>query len=51
MKYCTHCQKTFDSDEDLCPVCGTLFIEMPQDECDESEDAEIITTMMITGIL
>lgn len=54
MKYCLNCKKKFDTEDKLCPICGTKLCEMPQDadnETEENETAEIISTMMITGIL
>ena len=54
MKYCLNCKTQFDTEDELCPNCGAKPYEMPQDnrdEMNENEAAEIISTMMITGIL
>lgn len=54
MKYCLNCEKKFDTEDELCPNCGVKLCEMLQDADDkmnENEAAEIISTMMITGIL
>lgn len=54
MKYCLSCKKKFDTEDEMCPICGSKLCEMPQDddrELKENECAEIISTMMITGIL
>lgn len=54
MKYCLNCKKEYDLEEVLCPNCGEKLCEMSQDaddEMNENEAAEIISTMMITGIL
>lgn len=54
MKYCLNCKKKFDTEDELCPKCGAKLCEMPHDaddEMNENESAEIISTMMITGIL
>lgn len=60
MKYCRFCYNEFDTDEDLCPICGEEPMEELDDDCDEEDDLdendsldadEIITMMMITGIL
>lgn len=54
MKYCLNCKKKFDIEDELCQNCGSKLKEMPQDDGDEmnkNEAAEIISTMMITGIL
>lgn len=54
MKYCLNCKKKFDTEDELCPKCGTKLCEISQDaddEMNENEAAEIISTMMITGIL
>ena len=40
--------------DELCPNCGAKLCEMSQDAGDEMNDteaAEIVSTMMITGIL
>lgn len=47
-------KKCADTEDELCPNCGVKLCEMPQDADDkmnENEAAEIISTMMITGIL
>ena len=54
MKYCLNCKKNFDTEDEFCPKCGAKLCEIPQDaddEMNENEAAEIISTMMITGIL
>ena len=52
MKYCDLCEKEFDTEENICPVCGTEVTELSaEDETNEYEAAEIISTMMTTGIL
>ena len=54
MKYCSNCKKKFHTEDELCQNCGAKLYEMPQDsgdEMNENEAAEIISTMMITGIL
>lgn len=54
MKYCVNCKKKLDTEDEFCPICGTKLSEMHQDagdEMKENEAAEIISTMMITGIL
>lgn len=54
MKYCLKCKKKFDTADELCPNCGAKLYEISKDagdEMNESEAAEIISTMMITGIL
>ena len=54
MKYCLNCKKKFNTENELCPNCGAKLCEMPRDAVDEmheNETAEIISTMMITGIL
>lgn len=54
MKYCMNCKKKLDTEDEFCLICGTKLSEMSQnagDEMKENEAAEIIATMMITGIL
>lgn len=54
MKYCFNRKMKVDTEDKRCPTCGAELCEMPQDADDkmnESEAAEIISTMMITGIL
>lgn len=54
MKYCKKCKKKFNTENELCPNCGTKLHEMSHDdsnEINETEAAEIVSTMMITGIL
>lgn len=54
MKYCEKCKKEFDIEKDGCPICGkqlTKNSKAQNEEINESESAEIVSTMMITGIL
>jgi len=54
MRYCDNCKKEFETTEDACPICGAIFSDIPNDEStitNEYEAAEIISTMMTTGIL
>ena len=54
MKYCKKCKKKFDTENELCLNCGSKLYQMSQDdsnEINEIEAAEIVSTMMITGIL
>lgn len=54
MKYCNKCKREFETEEDTCPICGAMLIDVSkneQNEINEDEAAEIISTMMITGIL
>ena len=53
MKYCPKCRKEM-KEELICPVCGVTLIDITNDEENkenEYEAAEIISTMMVTGIL
>ena len=54
MKYCINCKKKYNAEDELCPNCGSELCEMSRDtgdEINENENAEIISVMMITGIL
>ena len=54
MKYCEKCRNKFETEEDFCPICKETLIDIPNDESDEIneyEAAEIVSTMMIMGIL
>ncbi|MGN0482341.1 MAG: hypothetical protein ACI4HI_02195 [Lachnospiraceae bacterium] len=54
MKYCEKCKRKFANEEEKCPVCGTKLIDISDDkndEINEYEAAEIVSTMMTTGIL
>ncbi|MGN0447512.1 MAG: hypothetical protein ACI4GC_03085 [Acutalibacteraceae bacterium] len=54
MKYCASCKKRCDTEEKFCLDCGDKLYDLPQDYDDnmnENEAAEIVSTMMITGIL
>jgi len=54
MKYCEKCRKQFEVEENICPTCGAMLENIPNGESDninEYEAAEIISTMMTTGIL
>ena len=54
MKYCEKCKKQFEIEEDICPICGAALEYIPDGESDnikEYEAAEIISAMMVTGIL
>ena len=48
MKRCNNCNKDFDTSEQTCPICGATLQDMSPDE---TETAEIVSTMTITGIL
>lgn len=48
MKHCDNCNKDFDTEEQTCPICGA---ELRDTSSDETETAEIVSTMTITGIL
>ena len=54
MKYCEKCRARIETQEFACPVCGEILVDIPADESDainEYEAAEIVSTMMTTGIL
>lgn len=51
MKYCAHCKRKFDVEQDACPICGAKFAEIGETEALEQETAETVSTMTITGIL
>ena len=51
MKYCQKCIKEFETEESVCPVCGKNLVDIQNEENNEYEAAEIISTMMITDIL
>lgn len=54
MKYCEKCKKKFDVKENKCPVCRNQLTEISESkkkEINEYEAAEIVSSMMITGIL
>lgn len=54
MKYCEKCRKKIDVRENECPICGnqlTKTSESQNEELNEYEAAEIVSTMMTTGIL
>lgn len=53
MKYCEKCKEEFENKKEKCRVCGTKLIDISdeKDEINEYEAAEIVSTMMITGIL
>ena len=54
MKYCLNCKKKFNAEYERCPTCGKKLYEISKDDgekINESEAAEIISTMIITGIL
>lgn len=54
MKYCEKCKKEFDVEENECPICGNRLTEISEaknEEINEYEAAEIVSTMMTTGIL
>jgi rRNA maturation endonuclease Nob1 len=51
MKYCDKCKKEFETDNVICPICGNELQEIEQENNNELEVAEIVSTMMITGII
>lgn len=54
MKYCEKCKSEFENEREKCPVCGAKLISIADDKNDEAkenETAEIVSSMMITGIL
>lgn len=54
MKYCKKCNRNFENENEKCTVCGIKLVDTSDDkndEINENEAAEIISTMMITGIL
>lgn len=53
MKYCEKCKKEFNMNENVCPVCGNKMIDVKvaEDNENEYEAVEIVSTMMLTGIL
>ena len=54
MKYCEKCKEKFETEEYICPICGEEIVDIPTDENDainEYEAAEIVSTMMTTGII
>ena len=52
MKYCKKCKKEFDTEKNECPICRKQLTEKTQNEdINEYEAAEIVSTMMITDIL
>ncbi len=54
MKYCKICNNGFETEENICPVCEGSLVDVlnsVDNEINEYEAAEIISTMMITGIL
>ncbi len=51
MKYCEKCRINFETAEYTCPICGAELIDISSDESNEYEAAEIVSTMMTTGIL
>ena len=51
MKYCEKCRNSFEIAEYACPICGAELIDISDDEGNEYEAAEIVSTMMTTGIL
>ena len=48
MKHCDICNKDFNMEEENCPICGATLHDMSPEE---TETAEIVSTMTITGIL
>lgn len=51
MKYCEKCRNSFETAEYTCPICEAELIDISNDEDNEYEAAEIVSTMMTTGIL
>ena len=51
MKYCDKCNQEFEIEESICPICGATLVDVTNDEINEYEAAEIVSTMMTTGIL
>ena len=51
MKYCDLCCQEFEAETSICSICGATLVEIPQSETNEYEAAEIVSTMMTTGIL
>ena len=54
VKYCKKCKKEFDEKENKCPICKNRLTKKikPKDcEIKDSEAAEIVSAMMINGIL
>ena len=51
MKYCDKCKKELETKKDPCPICKADFPNNERDVTNEYEAAEIISTMMTTGIL
>ena len=49
MKRCDKCDKGFDTEENLCPICGSKL----QEERDKEEPSadEIVSAMTLAGIL
>ena len=49
MKRCNRCNKEFDAEENVCPICGSKL----QEETDKEEPGAdvIVSTMTWTGIL
>lgn len=49
MKYCDTCRKFFETDEDVCPVCGN---ELQDSEGPQGpDDDEIVSIMPLIGLL
>ena len=51
MKYCQKCEKQFETEEYICSTCKETLIDIPNDEVNEYEKAEMISTMITMGIL
>lgn len=54
MKNCEKCKRKYEDKKEKCTVCGIKLINVSDDkndEINEYEAAEIVSTMMTTGIL
>ena len=45
MKNCEKCRNSFEIAEYTCPICGAELIDISDDEGNEYEAAEIVSTM------
>lgn len=54
MKYCEECGKEFETEDMICPVCNGKLdesLDNTEDATNEYEAAEIISSMMMNGII
>lgn len=49
MKHCENCNKDYDTEENVCPVCGSELLKTEENSEDETD--ELVAAMTITGIL